>query len=77
MIGGEIFVSNKQNDLKKIENEYSVNYTFTGICQNKLGQWASLSDNTLIDFDNWSTQPPEISHGERQCLLYDFEDDNE
>ena len=75
MIGGEIFVSKAQNDLREIGNENFVNFTFTGICQDELGQWASLSDNKLIDFYNWSTQPPEKSLGERQCLLYDLEDE--
>ena len=63
-LSGEIFVSKTQNDLKEIGNENFVNYTFTGICQNELGQWASLSDNKPIDFYNWSTQPPEKSLGD-------------
>ena len=72
IIGGEIFVTKKQDDLKKIESLSSINYTFTGICQNDHGQWESLTDNKLIDFDNWSLQPPEDTSGERQCLLYDM-----
>ena len=73
MIGGEIFVASRQNDVKKVETDI---YFFTGICQNKQGQWESLSDNKLIDFEaDWSIQPPKKTSGERQCLLYDIENE--
>ena len=75
MIGGEIFVTKKQEDLQKFESFSSVNYIFTGICQNNHGQWESLADNKLIDFDNWSLKPVVYTSGEKQCLLYDMKDE--
>ena len=76
MIGGEIFVAQRQKDLEKVETEILIKYFFTGICQNKHGQWESLSNNKLVDFEaDWSIQPPKETSGERQCLLFDLENE--
>ena len=79
LIGGEIFVTKQQNDLKKLENFinneikfYNSSTVFTGICQNDQGQWESLSDRKIIHFESWNTQPFVGPIGERPCLLYDI-----